>query len=211
MQNAERLFVTIAGVLGLLSFVIGSIAARAPAVDLPIEQAQADLVRRRAQVLAGSVGAIAGAAMLLWPLSVVASSSGPEIWRSVALFSMATWVFGFGFLAVGSMLLVVVVWRTSGGPGAEIARALLDLSHLAVWSISAPVGAMAVVATTVVGVQAELFGKLVVLAAIMKVVTVVIEVAGVGRQQGWNAGGWAGGSSGYATVAWFGLVVAALA
>jgi len=124
---------------------------------------------------------------------------------------MATWVFGFGFLALGSMLLVGIVWRTSEGPGQEVARVQLDLSHLAVWSLSAPVGAMAVVATTVVGVQADVFGTLVVVAALVKVITVVIEVAGVGRQRGWNAGGWAGGSSGYATVAWFGLVVAALA
>ena len=46
--------------------------------------------------------------------------------------------------------------------------------------------------------------------AAAKVLTVVIEVAGVGVRSGWNAGGWAAGSSGYATVAWFGLVLLAL-
>lgn len=211
VQNAERLWVTIVGVLGLVSFVAGSIAARPPAVDQPIEQARTELVRRRAWVLGGSVGALTGAGMLLWPLGVVASSSGTGAWNSLALFSMAIWVFGFGFLAFGSMGLVAVVWRTSGGPGDEASRVLLDLSHLAVWSISAPIAAMAVAATTVLGVQADLFGHLVVLAAVVKLITVAIEVAGVGRQTGWNAGGWAGGSSGYASVAWFGLVLAALA
>jgi len=65
VQDAERLWVTIAGALGLLSFVVGSIAARPPAVDLPIEQAHTELVRRRTWVLAGSVGAIAGSGLLL--------------------------------------------------------------------------------------------------------------------------------------------------
>jgi len=203
--------VTIVGVIGLVGFVAGSMAVRPPAVDLPAEQAVADLVRRRPQVLAGSLGSVAGAGLLLWPLCAVATSTGPDVWRSLALVSIATWVFGFGFLAVGSMLHVAVVWRTEQGPTRDSARVLLDLSHLAIWSISAPIGALSVVATTVVGVQAELLGPLVVIAALAKVVTAAIEVAGIGRQQGWNAGGWAYGSSGYATVAWFALVLVALA
>lgn len=77
------------------------------------------------------------------------------------------------------------------------------------WSVSAPIGAVLVAATTAVGLQNEIFGPLVVIAA-AKVLTVVIEVAGVGVRSGWNAGGWAAGSSGYATVAWFGLVLLAL-
>lgn len=47
-------------------------------------------------------------------------------------------------------------------------------------------------------------------AAVLKWITVVIEVAGAGRTGGWNAGGWAYGSSGYATVLWFTLVLLAL-
>ena len=158
-----------------------------------------------------ALATVAGAGLLLWPLCSVATSTGVDVWRSLALFSIATWVFGFGFLAVGSMLVVAMVWRTEHGPEEATARVLLDLSHLAVWSISAPIGALSVVATTAVGVQAELFGPLVVVVALAKVVTAAIEVAGIGRQQGWNAGGWAYGSSGYATVAWFALVLVALA
>ena len=208
MRDAERWWVTICGVVGLIGFVAGFMAVRAPAIDLPVDQAVADLVRRRARVLVGSVASVAGAGLLLWPLCVVATSTDADVWRSLALFSIASWVFGFGFFAVGSMLLVAVVWRTTDGPEAALARVLLDLSHLAIWSISAPIGALSVVATTVVGLQAGLFGPLVVVAAVAKVVTAAIEVAGVGRQRGWNAGGWAYGSSAYATVAWFALVLA---
>ena len=161
-------------------------------------------------MLAGSLASVAGAGLLLWPLCVVATSTDVDVWRSLALFSVATWVFGLGILAIGSMLHVAV-WRTNGGPEGDTARVLLDLSHLAVWSVSAPVGAVAVVATTIVGVQAELLGPVVVVAAVAKAVTSAIEVAGVGSQQGWNAGGWAYGSSAYATVAWFALVLVALA
>lgn len=47
--------------------------------------------------------------------------------------------------------------------------------------------------------------------AVAKILTVLVEVAGTGRRHGWNAGGWAYGTSGYATVAWFALVLVALA
>lgn len=210
MRDAEQMWAVVAGAFGLVSFVFGSIAVRAPAVDAPTEEALADLRARRGRVLAGSVAAVFGAGLLLWPLSVVAMTRDADTWRSLAAFSIATWVFGFGFLAFGWLLLVVTVWRTDGAMGDGVARAFLDLSHLAMWSISAPVGALSVIATTVVGVQAELFGWWVVVAASLKVATGVVEVAGTGRQTGWNAGGWARGSSGSATVAWFVLVLIAL-
>ena len=125
---------------------------------------------------------------------------------------MATWIFGFMFLAAGSVALVVTVWRADSGDvlAEHTSRALLDISHLAIWSFSAPIGAMSVAATTVIGVQAALFGPWVVAAAVLKWITVLIEVAGAGRTRGWNAGGCAYGASGYATVLWFALLLVAL-
>ena len=211
MRDVEQAWVVAAGVLGLICFAAGALTAKVPAVDAPIGDAVADLVRRRRAVLTGSIASITGAALLLWPLAAVDTDPDPGVWRSLALFSMAAWVFGFGFLALGSLLVIGVVWRGDEGPRLDVSRVLLDISHLAVWSVSAPIGAVSVVATTAVGVQAGLFGAWVVAAAVAKVLTVLVEVAGTGRRHGWNAGGWAYGTSGYATVAWFALVLIALA
>lgn len=211
MDDAEQVWVVVVGTLGLICFAVGAMAAKVPAVDLTTGDAVAELVRRRRAVLAGSVASITGAALLLWPLAAVASEPDPEVWRSLAVVSMAAWVFGFGFLALGSLLVIGVVWRGDEGPSNDTARTLLDVSHLAVWSVSAPIGAVSVLSTTAVGVQAGRFGAWVVVAAVAKVLTVVVEVAGTGRRHGWNAGGWAYGTSGYATVAWFALVLLALA
>lgn len=211
MRDAEQVWVVAAGALGLICFAAGAMAAKVPAVDVVTGDAFADLVRRRRAVLTGSVASITGAALLLWPLAAVAADPDPDVWTSLAVFSMAAWVFGFGFLALGSLLVIGVVWRGAEGPGADVTRVLLDISHLAVWSVSAPIGAVSVLATTAVGVQAGRFGAWVIAGAVAKVLTVLVEVAGTGRRHGWNAGGWAYGMSGYATVAWFALVLIALA
>lgn len=211
MRDAEQTWVVAVGVIGLIGFAAGAMAAKVPAVDASTGDAVADLLRRRRAVLAGSVASITGAALLLWPLAAVATDPDPDVWTSLAVFSMAVWVFGFGFLALGSLLVIGVVWRGNEGPGPDVSRVLLDINHLAVWSVSAPIGAVSVLATTAVGVQAGLFGAWVIAAATAKVLTVLIEVAGTGRRHGWNAGGWAYGTSGYATVAWFAVVLLSLA
>ncbi|MBX3315196.1 MAG: hypothetical protein KF906_12860 [Actinobacteria bacterium] len=213
MRDAERLWVLGSGVVGLVAFVAGSLAVAAPRVDETASVAVAELVRRRGRVIGGAVLSITGTGLLLWPLGAVAAAAGDEVWRSVAAASMAAWALGFGLYTVGLLLLVGVVWRPAedGGPGDDTVRLLLDLSHLLVLSVSAPIAAVAVVATTIVGRQADLFATFVIAAAAIKVVAVVVEVVGTGRRTGWNAGGWALGVSGYASVLWFATVLAALA
>lgn len=213
VRDAERLWALGTGIVGLVGFVAGSFAIAAPRVDRPLPEIVDDLVGRRSRVVFGALASITGTALLLWPLVAIASLDGPEVWRSVALLSVAAWTMGFGAYGLAMALIVGVVWRPAddGGPTEKTVRLLVDLAHLLVWSLSAPVAAIAVVATTVVGRQADLFGVLVVIAAAAKVLTVVVEMAGTGRRTGWNAGGWALGVSGYASVAWFALVLAALA
>lgn len=120
------------------------------------------------------------------------------------------WVLGFAFLSLAELLVVAVAWRGPEALQRWVARLFRDASHLATWSVSAPLGAIAVVATTTVGLQAGLVGSLVVAAAVAKVVTAAVEIAGAARRDGWNAGGWAAGSSAYATVAWFALLLTSL-
>lgn len=127
------------------------------------------LAERRGRVIAGSMASITGAALLLWPLSFVASSPAAEVWRSLAVFSVATWVFGFAFLAGGSLMLVATVRSAGSGvvladehepnaPRPQPPRHLVVLG--ADWALSAA-------ATTVIGVQVDLFGPWVVAAAVL--------------------------------------------
>jgi hypothetical protein len=210
MRDVERWWALAAGIVGLVALAGGSLLTNVPRVDRAFEDLREDIARRRTSMLVGSVLSVSGSAMLLWPLALVATSRADDVWSSLAVASVGAWVLGFAFLAFAAMLVVAVAWRDPADLEPSVARLLLDASHLATWSVSAPVGAISVVATTTVGLQAGLVGPAVVAAAVAKIVTVAVEVAGTGRRDGWNAGGWAAGSSGYVTVAWFGLLLASL-
>ncbi len=211
MHGAEQVWVIGSGVVGLVLFAGGSLLAAMPLIDARAVDVRTHLADRRTAILAGSVAATAGAGLLLWPLAAVASTGSPDVWPSLALFSIAAWVLGFGFLAMATCLVAGLAWRGTEELADETIAAVLAVAHLAVWSVSAPIGAVAVAATTAAGVQAGWFGGPVVVAAAVKVATVALEVAGIAHRRGWNAGGWAAGSSGYVTVAWFALVLLSLA
>ncbi len=116
---------------------------------------------------------------------------------------------------VGALLPAAVAWRDVTALPPAVVRLALDASHLATWSVSAPVGAVSTAVTTASAVRADLaggaLGTLLVVLAGAKAATVAVELAGTGRRTGWNAGGWAAGSSGYVTVAWFAMLTVALA
>ena len=211
MDDAEAWWVVIVGVIGIVAFVAGAVVGAPPPVDATDDEVATVLVNRRTPILAGALLSVTGAALLLWPLSAVATRSPGEGWASLGLFSVAVWVLGLGTLVLASILVAAVAWRDPTALTPASLRLVLDAAHLATWSVSAPVGAVAVVATTLVGVQAETMGPVVVVLAAAKVITVAVELAGTGRRSGWNAGGWAAGSSGYVTVAWLAAVVASLA
>ena len=198
------------GVAGLLALAGGATLIGGPWVALPDDEIRSALERRRSTVLAGAVSVAAAAGLLLWPVAAVAVAPADGAWQSLALFSVAAWAVGFGFLGVSALVVAAVAWRGPSALGPVATRALLDAAHLGIWSVSAPIGAVAVVATTAVAVQSDIAGPLLVAAAVAKVATAAVEVAGIGRRSGWNAGGWAAGSSGYATVAWFAVLLAAL-
>ena len=211
MHGAEQWWVVATGVAGLVLFAGGSLLAAGPPIDAPWADVARHLVRRRTAVLIGSTASVTGAGLLLWPLAAVDASGSADVWPTLARFSLVVWVLGFGFLVLAAVLVVAVAWRGPEEVGEPVATTLLGAAHLAVWSVSAPIGAVAVIATTAVGHQAGTFGPILVVAAAAKVATVAVEVAGLPRRGGWNAGGWAVGASGYVTVAWFALVLLALA
>lgn len=211
MDDAERWWVVGAGLIGLACLAGGSLLNALPRPDATEDHVVGHLVARRRPILAGSVLVVSGAGLLLWPLVAAVRPTDTDGWATIGPFSVAAWVLGFGFLAVAALTGAAVVWRDPAALDPSTRRLALDLAHLATWAVSAPVGAIAVVATTVASVQADVAGLAVVVGAAAKVVTVVVELAGTGRRAGWNAGGWAAGSSGYLTVAWFGVVLATLA
>lgn len=214
MSDAEQLAMVIVGAVGLVLFAAGAMAAALPRPDAPDVELIGALQRGRSRIIAGSVCSVAGCALLLWPLAAVGISGEPvgePVWTSLRLAALATWVLGFSMLALSAAVVVAAVWREPAEVPTPTLRLARDGAHLATWSVSAPLGAVSVVATTVVAVQAGTCNAVVIVLAAAKVATVLLELAGTGRRAGWNVGGWAAGSSGYVTVAWFAALLVALA
>ena len=208
MDGAEQLWVVSSGVVGLVCLVAGSFVAAVPPPDALDDEVVRWRVARRSAVLVGSGLTASAGALLIWPVAAVAASNGGA-WSSLGMFSVGLAVLGAGVFWVVGLSIATAAWRPTAEPAGT--RLLLDLAHLGTWAVSAPVGGLLVVTTTAAGVQSGLFGPVVVVTAVAKVATAIVEVSGTGRSRGWNAGGWAAGSSGYATVVWYALVLAALA
>lgn len=201
-----------AGVVGLAAWAGGSLLAAAPAVDATNDEVVAHLVRRRRHLLAGTALVGLGVTLLLWPLASVATADGS--WPALGLASLAVWAVGFAGLFAAGVAVAGLAWRAPADLPVVVVRVVLDTAHLAVWPLSAPLGAVATVMTTTLGVRSDVadggLATLLVVLAGTKVVTVAVEVAGTGRPTGWNAGGWALGSSGCVSVAWFAALLLAL-
>jgi hypothetical protein len=209
MGDLQQLCAVIAGVLGLGAFMAGTVLAHLPRVDADDDVVVLALVERRRPILRGAVLSVTGATLLLWPI-VYLVISGSDGWASLLFLSLLLWTLGFGILSMAWILVAGLVWRDVRTLPLSTVRLALDTAHLATWSVSAPLGAGAIVATTWLALQSGAVSWVVGLAAAFKVVTVVLEVAGTTERRGWNAGGWAGGISGYATVCWFVLVLLSL-
>lgn len=210
MADVERWWAFAVGIVGVVGWAGGSVLAGLPRIDAPDELIVERLTARRGAILVGMLLHLTGAAMLLWPLMAVSSPNSTESWRSLAAFAAGAWVLALSFLVVGSLAAMAAVWRGPTDAGIGVTRALLDIAHIATWSASAPAAAVAVAATTAVAVQAHTVSTVVVVLAAIKVATVFVEVAGTARRRGWNAGGWAAGISGFASVAWIASVIFAI-
>lgn len=206
----ETTAVIAAGMTGLVLLAGGSTLAALPPIDKPIDEAIRALHGRRNRVLTGSLPALGGTGLLLWPVAAVAAAS-TDAWLSLRIFSIAIATLGSIFLALALLAAVVLVWPNETDLDRGAARLLHQSAHLATWSVSAPLAAIFVAATTGTAWQADIAGPALLLTAGAKIATVIVEIIGTGQRSGWNAGGWARGTSGYATVAWYATLLVALA
>lgn len=199
-----------AGMAGLVLLAGGSTLTALPPIDRPIEAVIRTVQARRPAVLAGSLMASTGTGLLLWPVTA-ATTASEDVWRSLALFSVAVAALGAMFLAASALATIALAWPSNADLHRGTARVLHQVAHLATWSVSAPVAAVFVIATTAAAAQAHIAGPALVTAAVFKIVTIGVEIIGIGQRTGWNAGGWARGASGYATVLWYAALLLALA
>ncbi|MEZ5268446.1 MAG: hypothetical protein R2789_07745 [Microthrixaceae bacterium] len=176
------------GVVGLAGFVAGSYLTD-PRVDSTSKKALARVRSRRSAVLSGSLTAVGGGLLLSHRVHLhrqVRRNLG--VTRAPASSSPLT----MSFLVVTAVFNAALAWRIRLR-SLLTARLVLDGVHLGIWSVSGPLAAIMVSAATAVGWQNDLLGPAVVVAAAVKVGTVVVELAGIGVRTGWNAGGWARG------------------
>ena len=169
MSDAESIWVVSVGVIGLVGFVAGSFLCGAPRVDADLDHALATMRRRRSTVLVGAILSATGGGLLLWPIAAVSTAGSGEAWRSLALFNVAVAALTFSFLVVTSVLAAALVWRDPADLPPPTSRLVLDGLHLATWSVSAPLAAVMTVVTTAVGLQNDLVGPVVGVAAAGKV------------------------------------------
>lgn len=166
---------------GVLLFVVGSfLPGVAPAGDDETPVWIRYLVENRSAILFGAVLTLTAVPLLLVG---VAPSTADRVGTVDAL-ALGAWVFAFGFLALSSPVMAAVAWRGPTALDASTVRFAVDVSHLALWGLSAGPAALAVVATTVaLSRQMPIPSWLVSLAAV-KVITSVVEIAGVGVTRG---------------------------
>jgi hypothetical protein len=186
-------------------FVIGSLLVQAPPIDAELAPVLRRVGEARRRVLAGTLFSTFGGALILWPITAVASADDHDVWRSLALFSMAVAVAGSVFLTLAAVATAALVWRGPEDVPASTARLLLDAAHLATWCrrrLLCPSQQRPLSRSRRISSARSLCSR-----PVAKVATVVVEILGVGVRSGWNAGGWAAGTSGYATTAWFALLL----
>ncbi len=192
------------GAGGLACLVIGSFCAGTlPAIDAEPERVIDFLADRRAAVLGGALLTITASVLLLAPLVEMSVRLREAARETAAWFALATWVIALSLLALSAVAFALGAWRDPHDVSPDVVQFAYDAHHLVLWGLSAPVAAIAVIATTVPARSVGLAPVALVVLAGVKVATTIVEIAGVWATTGWNAGGYAASISGVATVAWF--------
>ena len=203
MDHGREDAAVIAGASGLVLLIVGAfVAGVPPRIEASTAVWIAHLGGHQGTVLLGIACSLLGGALLLLPLGVVVTRACDTAAHGLALAAFGGFILAFGISAIGSLAVAAVTWSHPAAVDPSIVRFAVDLDHLAQWALSAPAAGLAVVTMSIAAHAAGFVPRRVLVLGWIKVATVVVEVAGLWMTSGWNAGGYALGTSALATVAW---------
>ena len=207
MGSPERLrrWGAAAGLVGIGLFVAGTYSAGVPPKpDAAAGTVVAHLVDHRTAILAGVAMVSVAIPLLLcffaalW--SVIREAEGPTSPFATAM--LVLWVFALGVLVAGRLPLDAVAWRGAGQFDPHTVRLAFDINSLALWALTAPAAALAVLAPSIVIWRTGCLPRWTAWLGVLKALASVPEVIGVFSLTGLNAAGYAGGVGAVTLVAW---------
>jgi hypothetical protein len=201
------------GLLGAVIYTVSAFTAGTPLK--PDASRQAVIVHfsdKRGAVLAGFLLADVGVALLLWFLGylhkLVRNNEGAG--GVLATITLAAWVSLLVIAVAGAVPVIAVVWRGAGQVSPGIVGLAFDVSNLSLYSLSATVAAVSVLAPIIVIWRSRCLTRWLVALGIVVIVVNGFEIAGVFVRTGFDAGGYAGGVGPFLWVLWVAVLSVAM-
>ena len=182
------------GAVGAVLFVGECLHRGQPA---PADAATQEIVNRlstdRDALLVGNLLSLLAVALLIWFLghlvAFVASTEGER--APLSSITLASWV---GLLAVvfgGGTPLMAVVWSGAGSIDPGIVRFAFDGSNLSLYSISAPIALISVLAPTIAIWRSGSLPRWLAALGVLEMAVNAVELVGLFSRSGDNAAGYA--------------------
>lgn len=201
------------GAVGAVLFVASAFTAGSPLrPDAATPEIVTHLSADRDALLAGNLLSLLGVALLIWFLghlvALVASTEGER--APLSSITVASWV---GLLAIvlgGGAPLMAVVWSSAGQIDPGIVRFAFDTSNLSLYSISAPIALVSVLAPTIAIWRSGLLPRWLAVLGVLEMAVNAFELAGMFSRSGDNAAGYALGVGPVVWAAWVACVSVAM-
>jgi len=201
------------GAVGAVLFVAGAFTAGSPLrPDAATPEIVTHLSADRDALLGGYLLSILGVALLIWFVGYlvvfVASTEGER--TPLSAITLASWV---GLLAVvfgGGMPLMAVVWSGAGQIDPGVVRFAFDGSNLSLYSISAPIALISVLAPTIAIWRSGSLPRWLAALGVLEMAVNAVELVGLFSRSGDNAAGYAFGVGPVVWAAWVACVSIAM-
>lgn len=201
------------GAVGAVLFVAGAFTAGNPLrPDAVTPEIVTHLGADRDALLAGYLLSLLGVALLIWfvgyLVAFVASTEGER--TPLSAITLTSWV---GLLAVvfgGGIPLMAVVWSGAEQIDPGIVRFAFDGSNLSLYSISAPIALISVLAPTIAIWRSGLLPRWLAALGVLEMAVNAIELVGLFSRSGDNAAGYAFGIGPVVWAAWVACVSVAM-
>ena len=203
----------VTGAVGAVIYAISAFTAGSPLKPDASRQTVIDhFSDKRGAVLAGYLLAALGVALLVWFLGylhkLVRNNEGAG--GVLATITLASWVSLLVIVVAGAVPLIAVVWRGAKQVSPGLLGLAFDASNLSLYSISAPVAAVSVLAPIIVIWRSRCLTRWLVALGVVEIVVNGIEIAGIFERTGFNAGGYVGGTGPFLWVLWVALLSIAM-